>query len=624
MAYSRFVQNVVPHPVSLRTARRRRKRTLNQMLETQNRYLDFQPESPDLDASDIEAGHVSSSDSLSNPLDCSSTPSAVSPSVEADNPSFGFFPYDAASRSDEEQDGDLEIESESVRSINLETDKNCLDEEEEFEDSPLSQVEEDQLLEYHRLLDLYNEDLQVEKDDDYGMHHFLLVNKLLKSPIRISKVHATLSEEDLDNVKMFFLRIKGHLSHELHELFCMLFSHRMILDTIYQLHQRILKLSRVSEVSLDACINSCCCFTGALSSLDICPHCQQPRFDSAGKPQQRFRYLPLEPRIKSLFLSPSTSNQMKYRANFKHTVHEISDVFDGSHYQDLLMEQVVIDGVEYEDAFFSECRDVALGFLMDGFQIFKRRRRGSATCWPLIAINFNLPPEIRTHLVNIIPLGIIPGPRAPTDFDSFLRPFIDECKLLAKGVRAFDLADNTSFTLHVYPISCHGDMPAIKHLMHFKGPNGMRPCRGCEICGVHDSSKPRTPYYVPLNPPSSDPNALGWDPGALPLRTDVRIQAQIQAVGSAPSLTLQRELRQTFGINGKAAIAEIPSIKLDRSFPHEWMHLWLENLVKNLVALWQGNYKALVNERCRIDDRTWEIIGRETAAASRTIPSQFG
>src|SRR5260370_35792317 len=53
--------------------------------------------------------------------------------------------------------------------------------------------------------------------------------------------------------------------------------------------------------------------------------------------------------------------------------------------------------------------------MTDGFQVFKCQCNGSTTWWPIIAINFNLPPEEHTKLSNILPLAIIPGPKAPKD-----------------------------------------------------------------------------------------------------------------------------------------------------------------------------------------------------------------
>src|SRR5258708_20340137 len=56
----------------------------------------------------------------------------------------------------------------------------------------------------------------------------------------------------------------------------------------------------------------------------------------------------------------------------------------------LCQTQVMIDGAELDHHFFSDIQDVTLGLMLDGFQIFKAQRDGGATCWPLIALNFNL------------------------------------------------------------------------------------------------------------------------------------------------------------------------------------------------------------------------------------------
>jgi len=38
----------------------------------------------------------------------------------------------------------------------------------------------------------------------------------------------------------------------------------------------------------------------------------------------------------------------------------------------------------------------------------------------LIIFNYNLPPDVRFHINNILALGVIPGPKKPIDADSFL------------------------------------------------------------------------------------------------------------------------------------------------------------------------------------------------------------
>ena len=85
---------------------------------------------------------------------------------------------------------------------------------------------------------------------------------------------------------------------------------------------------------------------------------------------------------------------------------------------------------------------------------------------------------------NIIPIMIIPGPKAPKDINSFFCPLINKCKLLAKGVHAYDGAHNESFDLHIYPISIHGDMQAIKHCTNLKGSNAFWPCCTCLIQAI--------------------------------------------------------------------------------------------------------------------------------------------
>jgi hypothetical protein len=315
---------------------------------------------------------------------------------------------------------------------------------------------------------------------------------------------------------------------------------------------------------------------------------------------------------------------MDYRGKYDLSSSNISDVFDSQHYRSLLSQQVIIDNVPQGHQFFSEARDVALGYMTDGFQIFKHQRKGGATCWPMIAINFNLPPDICIHLPNIIPLGIIPGPKAPIDFNSFEFPFVSECKKLAEGVRTLDIRTDDVFDLHVYPLSIMGDMPAIKHCMYFKGHNAIVPCRSCEIQGIRDTSKPNGHYYVPLRPPQND--APGWDPSRLPLRTAERVEAQLSAIESARTVTARKELQRRFGINKRSILMEVPSLSIISPFPHEWMHLWLENHASNLLDLWQGKYKNLDEgyESYKIPDCTWAIIGEETARGSRTIPSAFG
>src|SRR5260370_1355872 len=206
------------------------------------------------------------------------------------------------------------------------------------------------------------------------------------------------------------------------------FMPELLMSSIFILQARILKLSHVTEVSYNCCINTCCCFARTYTALDSCPFCKHTQYNSEGHLYKKYKYLPIEPHIKA-------------------------------------------------------------------------QRDGGTTCWPLIALNFNLPPDICMWLAHIIPLSIIPGPKAPKDFNLFLHPFVDECKKLAAGVWAFDSHENKTFKLHVYLISVNGDMMAIKYVMNFKVPNGKSLCHVCHITADQDMLQTWTPFYVPLTPP---------------------------------------------------------------------------------------------------------------------------
>jgi hypothetical protein len=55
------------------------------------------------------------------------------------------------------------------------------------------------------------------------------------------------------------------------------------------------------------------------------------------------------------------------------------------------------------------------------------------------------------------------------------------------------------------------------------------------------------------------------------------------------------------------------------------MHLFFENIVRNLLNLWRGNFKGLDagSEDYEIEGSIWEEIWAETAAAVKDILAQF-
>jgi hypothetical protein len=109
----------------------------------------------------------------------------------------------------------------------------------------------------------------------------------------------------------------------------------------------------------------------------------------------------------------------------------IRDVFDGCHYKALKLKFVQIDQKTFQLRYFDSSQGIALGLSTDGFAPFNKCK---STTWPIIVFTYNLPPEIWFHVSHILALGVIPGPKKPQDFDSFLWPFLQELVCLAHGV----------------------------------------------------------------------------------------------------------------------------------------------------------------------------------------------
>ena len=279
----------------------------------------------------------------------------------------------------------------------------------------------------------------------------------------------------------------------------------------------------------------------------------------------------------------------------QHISGKFTDVFDGSHYRSLRGQHVQLNGKTFPHKYFEDHRDVALGLSADGFSTFESRKQSA---WAFILLNYNLPPDTRFHVENILALGVI-GPKKPVDFDSFLWPAIQELLRLLVGVRAFDALASVVFCLRAFLILVFGDMPAVSSLMQMKGHSGVLPCRMCKIIGLRIPNSRTTHHYVPLershHPDTRmNPNAVGtFDPHDLPMRTHTELRSQGEEVQMALTNDSAEDIGKAYGVKGLSIFHYLPSISFPISFPYDFMHLIWENVVQNLVLLWTGGYKGL-------------------------------
>ncbi|KIK97906.1 hypothetical protein PAXRUDRAFT_112727, partial [Paxillus rubicundulus Ve08.2h10] len=126
-------------------------------------------------------------------------------------------------------------------------------------------------------------------------------------------------------------------------------------------------LSGVKPVMYDCCPNSCVAYTKKYIHHQSCPFCKESRLNTDGKPRRQFTYFPLIPRLQGYFQSLDTIKLMSYRELYQRNPGEISDVFDGDHYQRLLRHRVVVDGEKLNHRYFSGSRDIALSLSTDSY-----------------------------------------------------------------------------------------------------------------------------------------------------------------------------------------------------------------------------------------------------------------
>lgn len=323
--------------------------------------------------------------------------------------------------------------------------------------------------------------------------------------------------------------------------------------------------------------------------------------------------------------NPHYAAAMQYQAEHQHDPSKMTNIFDGEHYRSLLTKPVTVADETLPFCHFLDERDIALGLSTDGFCPFKRQR--SQTAWPLVLFNYNLPPDERFRKRHLISVGIIPGPKKPTDLDSFLWPLVQELLQLAIGVTAFNACTKCMFLLHVYLIVVFGDIPAVAMVMRMKGQNGYSPCRMCGITGIRPPGASCTTHYVPLNRQKfPDATPAQFDPRDLPLRTHTQFLEQAKAVQYATTKTASEDLAKQYGIKGIPLLTCLSSLSFPASFPYDFMHLIWANLIRNLIRLWTAENKQLnhVDQDYVFAHKVWEKIGKESTDAKQHIPSAFG
>jgi hypothetical protein len=433
-----------------------------------------------------------------------------------------------------------------------------------------------------------------------------------------------LTDEELAYLRHYALKVETHMTNDTFSKLAFAFPESTIASwKITKARAEFLATFR--PVAYDCCISSCCCFVGPNNDLAHCPYCHEPRFNSKGRARRRFTYAPLIPRLKAFYQNKEFGHSMLYRSKYQHDGTSLQDVMDGANYQRLRETNVTINNQPRPYKYFEDHRDIALGLSTDGFCPFRNRKK---TCWPILIYNYNLSPEIRFWIRHILCVGVVPGPYKPKDFDSFLWPLVEELLKLGAGIKAFDLSSDEIFALRAFLILVFGDIPAVSMVMRMKGHNGLVPCRMCKITALRTPNSRSPGHYVPLHrarhPAVKNNNTVThvYDPANLPLRTHADFLDTARAVQMAPTTAQSNILAKNSGVKGIPILSYLPSLFFPYSFPYDFMHLIFENVMKNLILLWTGEFKGLDEGtgQYHLMPKVWEAVGTATATSDQQYP----
>src|SRR6266511_4061806 len=215
-----------------------------------------------------------------------------------------------------------------------------------------------------------------------------------------------LNKEVIEGLRLLHLKSLYNFTEAAYNDIIKLFANKNI--SLYKVKKILEEFIGLVPTFYNICKNSCICYTDVYESYQNCPLCNSSRYDSNNKLKKVMPYLSIKEMLKIQY-----NNKVRAKELLDN---DLDDIFDGDIYKELL-----------ERNLFKNNRDIVFMISCDGYQIFKQKTND---CWVFLIINNNLDPLIRVKKENLLIPFLIPGPKQPKDFNTFLRSFINEMKEL--------------------------------------------------------------------------------------------------------------------------------------------------------------------------------------------------
>ena len=110
--------------------------------------------------------------------------------------------------------------------------------------------------------------------------------------------------------------------------------------------------------------------------------------------------------------------------------------------------------------FAAEKKNMRLGLSIDGFNPFNMKNT-MYSCWLVLLVNYNLPPDLCMKKENIMLSLLIPGPQKPgNSIDVYLEPLIEDLNhLWSIGELVYDAMTRSTVTLKAMLLWTISDFP---------------------------------------------------------------------------------------------------------------------------------------------------------------------
>ncbi|XP_074324230.1 uncharacterized protein LOC141661146 [Apium graveolens] len=188
------------------------------------------------------------------------------------------------------------------------------------------------------------------------------------------------------------------------------------------------------------------------------------------------RYFPLKPRLQRMFMCKEFAELMTWHAVGRKNNGKLRHPADGEAWKEM--------DTRYPQ-FSSEIRNIRLGIAADGFNPFRIMKTLHST-WPVILVNYNLPPWLCMRQENLILSTLISGPESPkNNIDVFMQPLITELKELWEGgIETYNAFTGQNFRLRASVMWTISDFPGYGMLSGWSTKGKL----GCPVCNYETSS----------------------------------------------------------------------------------------------------------------------------------------